>query len=379
MTSELEHGKGGWFGMQSANERALMIGWGLDDFHGDAGPGIDFLTRLTLLREVNFDAETMDLVSNPVKELTSLRTGSLASEQNVALASKTPHYVPGTAGGAAASADIELTFHIPAAGAAVFGACVLAEPEGTPPFVPHWETVVDSNAGYAKVGTPGNHSTLLGNATDAAKCQSLCQKTQGCLEWAWKIFGPNPPPAFLNATLACYMINDPTDLDTPAIRSQKGATSGKYLQSDPSGQGLGITLTITPQSNGVPYLQATVGVCPGASGTATATTATTAAADADATAAADADIEGGKGAAVKMLPGEKSITVRILPDRSIVDFFVQGGRWSGSVSWIGGTPRAPNASQVSAFSETAGVTVDVDVYGMGCGWANPSYTAHPTM
>ena len=40
--------------------------WALGDFNGPAGPGIEFLTRLTLLREVNFDSKTNDLVSNPV-------------------------------------------------------------------------------------------------------------------------------------------------------------------------------------------------------------------------------------------------------------------------------------------------------------------------
>lgn len=352
-TSELEHGQGGWFGMQMANERALMIGWGLEDYHGDAGPGINFLTRLTLLREVNFDVATMDLVSNPVPELTSLRTGTLASEKNVALDPKSPHYVQGTSGGPAASADLELTFHLPAAGSASFGACVLAQPEGSPPFVPHWEIVPDSNAGYAKVGVPGNKSTELGNATDATACQTLCQKKAGCLEWAWKIWGPKAPAPFANETLDCYMINDPTDLDTPAIRSQPGATSGKFIQSDPSGLGLGITLNVA--AGDPPVVTASVGVCPNGSST-----------------------QGATGTPVKMLSGETSVTVRILPDRSIADFFVQGGRWAGSVAWVAGTPRAPKASQVSLFG-SAGVTADVEVYGMGCGWANPSYTPHPTM
>eukprot|EP01047_Picozoa_sp_COSAG01_P051462 COSAG01_NODE_5314_length_4341_cov_8.060820_1_plen_418_part_00 len=71
-TTSLEGGKGDWFGAQSANGRMLMIGWGLGDYHGPAGPGIDFLTRLTLLREVHFDAQTMDLVSNPVRTVLRL-------------------------------------------------------------------------------------------------------------------------------------------------------------------------------------------------------------------------------------------------------------------------------------------------------------------
>jgi hypothetical protein len=31
----------------------MMIGWATPDFHGDAGKGITFLTRLTGLREVH--------------------------------------------------------------------------------------------------------------------------------------------------------------------------------------------------------------------------------------------------------------------------------------------------------------------------------------
>ena len=64
---------------------------------------IDFLTRLTLLREVNYDAKLGDLVSNPAPELANLRTGSIASEKAVALVPGAPHQVAGTAGGAAAS------------------------------------------------------------------------------------------------------------------------------------------------------------------------------------------------------------------------------------------------------------------------------------
>ena len=84
---------------------------------------------------------------------------------------------------------------------------------------------------------------------------------------------------------------------------------------------------------------------------------------------------------------EQAINVRLLPDRSIVDIFVQGGRLAGTLTW-GATPyqgiralapRKPEDSAVVLWSETAGVTADVDVHSMGCGWVNPSYTEHPTM
>ena len=121
---------------------------------GPAGPGITQLTRLTLLREVTYDPATNDLVANPVPELSTLRSGTIASERKVSLQANAVHHVSKTAGGAAASADIELNFTIPQDGGS-FGACVLAKPPGSKPFVPHWEVVPNSNAAYDKVGVPG--------------------------------------------------------------------------------------------------------------------------------------------------------------------------------------------------------------------------------
>ena len=352
-TTVLEHAPADWWGAQAANDRTFMIGWALGDFNGPAGPGIDFLTRLTLLREINYDAKLGDLVSNPTPELSGLRTGSLVSKKGAALAPSTPYHVDGTAGGAAASADIELSFRLPASGSATFGACVLAKPPGSAPFVPHWEVVNNSNAAYDKVGVPGNQATLLGNATDAFGCWALCNKTAACQEWAWNIFGDEPPPAFKNSTLACYKINQP-DTTTPLIRPQPGATSGKLLTADTSANGLGISLTV---SNGT--VAAKVGLCT-VNGTITGPSAPTV-------------------GTFPLFEDEEAVTVRILPDRSVVDFFVQGGRFSGTQSWISGTPRTPEASQITLYTETAGVTADIDVYGMGCGWEYPSYTENPTM
>ena len=103
---------------------------------------------------MTYDLKTNDLVSNPVPELLSLRGASVASEQKVALAANSVHHVEKTAGGAAASADIEVNFTVPQGGGS-FGACVLAKPPGSKPFVPHWEVVPNSNAAYDKVGVPG--------------------------------------------------------------------------------------------------------------------------------------------------------------------------------------------------------------------------------
>lgn len=149
---------------------------------------------------MTYDLKTNDLVSNPVPELLSLRGASVASEQKVALAANSVHHVEKTAGGAAASADIEVNFTVPQVcisevrfdlitskgrfelapnpaclpaclaqlqGGGQLGACVLAVAPGGKPFVPHWEVLPDTNAGYAMVGVPGNKSTFIGNASSA--------------------------------------------------------------------------------------------------------------------------------------------------------------------------------------------------------------------
>ena len=69
-----------------------------------------------------------------------------------------------------------------------------AKAPGSAPFVPHWEVLPDTNAGYDKVGVPGHKAELLGNATTADGCLSLCKEASSCQEFAWKIFGPHPPP-----------------------------------------------------------------------------------------------------------------------------------------------------------------------------------------
>jgi hypothetical protein len=85
------------------------------------------------------------------------------------------------------------------------------------------------------------------------------------------------------------------------------------------------------------------------------------------------------GSTFTLLESDDVVTVRILPDRSVADFFVQGGRWAATTAWASEAPRAPADSAVVVWAHAEGVTADVDVWGMGCGWANPSYTDHPTM
>ena len=209
--AHLEHGQAGWWGAQMANERMLMIGWATPDFHGDGGPGINFLTRLTLLREVNFDAKTMNLVSNPVPELVGLRSGSLASERAVAM-SPDAKVIAGTGGGAAASADVNISFSGFKDGDS-FGVCVLSSANGSTGI--GISITVANKVASVKTGgckemmkastrarTNANVSRYMPNTnfpkgdirgldhefptgTNWTACQGLCDKTAACEAWTF--------------------------------------------------------------------------------------------------------------------------------------------------------------------------------------------------
>ena len=79
------------------------------------------------------------------------------------------------------------------------------------------------------------------------------------------------------------------------------------------------------------------------------------------------------------MPPDDAIKVRILSDRSVADFFVAGGQVAGTLAWSQKAPRASGDSQISVSSSGSGVTANIDVWGMGCGWTTPSYTDSPTM
>jgi hypothetical protein len=250
-TAELEHGQAGWWGSQGGaanNGRMMMVGW-IKDYHGPAGPGISFLTRLTAIREVNWDVRTDSLVSNPVPELLNLRTGSLASEHVPALPVGAPHVVGKTGGGAAASSDIVIKFSGFGNETTTFGACVLGD------------------------GTAGS--------------------------------------------------------------------------------GIGITISVSPSANGTHVANVASGACQIATS--------------------------GHPAGDVHLFDDAELTVRVLADRSVADWFVAGGQWAASDGWQATGPRKAADSNVMLWSGSGGVSAQVDVYGMGCGWLNPSYTENPTM
>lgn len=342
-TAKLEGGQGGWWGAQQANDRMMMIGWALGDYHGAAGPGINFLTRLTLLREVHFDKKTNTLVSNPVPELTGLHTGTIASEKSVHLAPNAKHTVSGTDGGAASSADVNIKFSGLGADD-VFGVCVLAnlgisiavttvnnERFATVSHGP-CSTLGTPEVGNAPVQRVMNGTDMPGNDYSVKHhdasfgyqgCQKACDADAKCVAWTWVVRGEGSKDGAGDCCLKDYQ--SCPDKNAICISGAKKASTNAPCGRKP----------------GPP--------------------------------------PGPKSGGGFPLFDETEVTVRVTPDRSVADFFVQGGRWSGTIAWLDKTPRASSASAVSVWSKKNALTADVEVFGMGCGWAYPSYTDKPTM
>ena len=87
----------------------------------------------------------------------------------------------------------------------------------------------------------------------------------------------------------------------------------------------------------------------------------------------------GSGATFTIFADEDELAVRILADRSVADIFLQGGRWAATQGWQHTAARKPADSNVVVWSGSGGVSAQVDVHAMGCGWLNPSYTSEPTL
>jgi len=330
--AHLEHGRADWWGGQGGpdnNNRMMIVGWAMPDYNGPAGPGITFLTRLTLVREVNYDAELKTLVANPLPELVGLRSGVLASERGVALGGAAPHVVAGTGAGAAASADVNVTFRALTAGS-VFGACVLANDTNEGLGIRLSMSGAASNYFMPGVDLPSDDYNVTDvSYSDPRICQAACTADGAkCQAYTYV----KRPPLVGSCCLKGSV---------PAQASNPACTSGIKAAAPPG--------SVTVQ----------VGAC------------------ADALGSGFGADNAGKTFSLRSSTAT-SVTVRILADRSVADFFVEGGSWSGTVAWLAKDPRAAGDSAVTLFGNS-GVVADVDVWSMGCGWVDPSYTENPTM
>lgn len=83
--------------------------------------------HLSSLREVSYDPRIRTLVSNPVKELTKLRNGTLAHEAGIRVPPGAAHIVAGTgAPHDASTSDVVLTLSVPPSGRGAVGVRALA-------------------------------------------------------------------------------------------------------------------------------------------------------------------------------------------------------------------------------------------------------------
>ena len=239
-----------WMVGQFAGRRMMNIGWAtgskpMENFPNDGG-------YLTLLREVHFE-NGFGLVANPVEELAGLRNGSLANATAVTIAPNSTHYLSGTGGGAAASADVLVSFAVAGTGqpSQDFGACVLSE---------------------------ADRSTGVGVGVSLA---------------------PN------------------------------------------RGGGFKADVIIAPCGN------ATVGFRPS---------------------------HGWGSTTFTLLPGETTVDIRIVVDRSIVEAFVMGGR-----GVLTKTVHDSIDTNVLLFSGSGAVAKSAEVWSMGCGWDPVPYTDSPSL
>ena len=361
------------------------------DYHGAAGPGIQFLTRLTMLREVNYEAKTQSLVSNPVPELTGLRTLSLASEKAVSLLPGGTHLVAGTENGKGASADVVLTFSgwATATSPVTVGACVLGSSinhstgigisitispaagtngrtatitSGECQFGTVVSTTATQNVTVSRMMNDTNfpHGDMRGKdhefpaGTEPTACQALCDSTPTCEAWTFLKRGPK------NQMACCIKGAIATD-GCPVVRTASPERLSPLFSA--------CCIVVSGVHVVLCAPQPAKGMVSGAK------------------VAGSVECTHGGGSRPPPPPtkptplfDETELTVRILPDRSLADFFVQGGRWAGTEAWVG-PPRAPGDSQISVFGNATGLTVtaDIDVWAMGCGWLTPSYTEHPTI
>jgi hypothetical protein len=288
----------------------MIVGWAEPDFHGPAGPGLTFLTRLTLVREVNFDAALGTLVANPLPEMVGLRSGVLASERGVALGSvgagAAPHAVPGTDGGAAASAELGAAFSGFGPGD-VFGACVLTNGS----FATGLGVAITINSGQSQYWLPGvdlpgcDYNVSKADYVDPRLCQAACTADGArCLAFSYGQGKANSG--------TCSLKNC-----APAPVSNPKFTSG----------------IVAPAPQG--SVSVRVGTC------------------AEVTQGRGVLRGGGAAAGFPLLAGESTVTLRVFADRSVADFFVQGGRWSGTMTWLDALPRAAGDSVVALWANAS--------------------------
>jgi len=167
----------GWSAASYAGDRLMNMGWApRGRTPGGTGRAGNQNDQLTIMREVRWEPALQTLVANPIAELEALRNGTVAHLTGVQLTAGAPFHLPGTAGGAAASADINVSFTLPASGAVeMVGVTVLS---GAAP----WGRGSPDDAGVdvvANVSAPDSTGRRHGNMTTARR-HGACEYKNCC-------------------------------------------------------------------------------------------------------------------------------------------------------------------------------------------------------
>jgi len=328
----LEQGSASWWGASGGsdnNNRSMMIGWATPDFVGPgAGDGFSFLTRLTLLREIHWDVETSTLISNPVPEIIALRSGVLASERGILLNSL-PYSVSGTSDGNAASADLNVTFYNVLSNAS-FGVCVLTNGTigtGIGIYFGNLDQYYLPNTDIPG----GDYNVTNVNYTDPHICQAQCTSDGNkCKAWTYVI-----RPPLIGSCCLKNVVDQRDESATCTSGIKNSSPLPGILQVRLGSCSQSVSSTTTPNTSKVSYVR---------------------------------------------INDDNTVNVRILPDRSVADFFINNGRWAGTQAWVDKNPRNATDSSVLLWaSDNSGILADIEAYSMSCGWIDPSYTDTPTL
>lgn len=336
-------------------------------------------------RVISYEQESNQLVSYPPAEMAALHNGTLYNRSDFTLPANEPHVLPIPAGTGSA-VDVGISFAVPASDGlknTTFTVTVLAtEDADALPLAPALTTTAGtgtetktssiSAAGHtnaSSVSAAVNEWTIVNNSnfvggnlsphalprnrsrySSQLACEKACSENENCKAWVY-VRSANPYCALKGPD---FCTNDAADLcggcNANANRTcgcDSGIKTGFHARAcktpnkppapspAPLNSGISATLTVSPLQ---PDGSRTVYVNSG---------------------------RPDRGEMFPLLAGEENLKVRVLVDRSIVEFFFGGGRASFTQRHY---PRLGETGISLASLGNVAVVNSAVVYEMGCGW-----------
>ena len=300
-----------------------------DDVIAFEGPGIEFLTRLTLLREVNWDVKTQGTESTTCSTPPTLHLCKSKGGPGRVGANR-PRPVPGS----------------------------VSRPAMPPsPSLPPSPLSLSVASYTSFVADVRDHDDVTGLVANPVPELVLLRSGVMASENITALPSDGAPHLIAKTGAGAAASADVVINFNISSLGASGATSATFgacvLSNGTPNSGIGIKVTVQVADAGTRWVAfAEAGAC---------------------------STSGVAGGTPIPLFDENTLTLRVLPDRSVADWFVQGGRWAATTGWQTTAPRAPADSNVMLWSSTPGIGAAATVYGMSCGWLNPSYTENPTM